>query len=101
MVALASPRRRSAPDVQESELPEIAFFATMVGNGQVYIQIRRKDKHTFAVWISGVKVRRTIDEKISRKKFEKALETGEICHNVKIKIDKSELDRIKAFLNEQ
>lgn len=101
MVALASPKRRSAPDVQESALPEVAFYAKMVGNGDVYVQIRKKDKNTFAVWISGIKVRMPIDEKISRKVIKEAIKTGTLCHGVKIKIKKSDLDRIEALLSEE
>lgn len=87
MVALASPCRRSAADVQESELPEVCFYANQVGNGRVFVQIRKKKgKDIFAVWVSGGINNKATDEKISRKNLEETLRTGKLLENVKIKM---------------
>ena len=60
-------------DVQESELPEVCFYATEVGNGRVFVQIRKKkSKNTFAVWVTGGTKPKVTDEKVSRQKIENA-----------------------------
>ena len=101
MVAIAPTKRRSAPDVQESELPEVCFYAERVGsNNRVFIQIRKKkSKDTFAVFIIGENFP-AFDEKMTSKALEKVLETGNICSRLRIKIDRSISIQIKRILAE-
>lgn len=99
MVALADPKRKSAVDVQESELPEVCFYAHQIGNGRIFIQIRKKSgKNTFAVWVSGGAKHIVADEKIGRKDLEETLVSGKLLENVKIKMTDFTRARITNIL---
>lgn len=99
MVAIASPKRRSAPDVQESELPEVCFYAERLGGSiRIFIQIRKKNgKDTFAVFATGESIF-PFDEKMSREDLEKVLKTGKICSRLTIKIDHQVSVQFKKIL---
>lgn len=98
MVALADPKRRSAPDVQESEETEIRFNAIQVGNGRVYVQIRKKSKDAFAVTVGGGKKTSAIEGRVSRSTLEKVKTSGQLLENVKIKMTDSTRARITNIL---
>ncbi len=99
MVALADPKRKSAQDVQESELPEVCFYAMQIGNGRVFVQIRKKKgKDIFAVWVNGGVNNKVTDEKISRTRLEESLRTGKLLESIKIRITDFTSARIKKIL---
>lgn len=65
---------------QKCPLVEIAFEAIMAGGGRCLVQIRKKSKDVFAVWICWIctseKVQKVIDEKVSRAVLQKWFEQG-------------------------
>lgn len=85
--------------VQESELPEVCFHAREVGNGRVWVQIRKKkSKDTFAVWVTGGHKSRVTDEKIGRMILEASLESGVLHINTKSKITDLLVAKIRKIL---
>lgn len=66
---------KSASDVQESENPDVCFVANRIGHGPVFVQIRRKDDNNFAIALSSENGKKVIEDRIGRKKLEKALST--------------------------
>ena len=86
------------PSVQESDLPEVCFFAGELGNGRVWVQIRKKDKKTFAVWVHHGGKAKVTDMKVPRAKLENAFDTRELTLG-QVKLIDCDSRGIKKILN--
>ncbi|OIO31045.1 hypothetical protein AUJ77_00905 [Candidatus Nomurabacteria bacterium CG1_02_43_90] len=63
---------------QKCPLLEITFAGDVNGHGKCIVQIRKKSKNIFAIWICthGGKIQKVIDEKITRLQLQAGFEQG-------------------------